>query len=175
MGQASEARSQSQNLSRATFRLRVNFALQLRTAQQQQQQCSEAATPALRTMAEKVAAIQAELGLRALPVAQTIVEANAALGLEAQGLLGDQVAALLQQLGIEAASVPPPSPLWAGRCKGGKLHINESHDDFPAILTEALDRIWATQDVRRAAEVSRARIEHAGRTPAPECCSVALS
>ena len=133
VGQASEARSQSQNLSRATFRLRVNFALQLRTAKQQQQQSqsSESAGSA-QTMAEKVAAIQAELGLEALPVAQTVVKANEALGLEALGSLGDQVAALLQQLGIEAASTaPPPSPLWAGRCKAGKLHINEKHDDFP--------------------------------------------
>ena len=166
VGQASEARSQSQNLSRATFRLRVNFALQLRTAQQQQQQSqsSESAGSA-QTMAEKVAAIQAELGLEALPVAQTVVKANEALGLEALGSLGDQVAALLQQLGIEAASTaPPPSPLWAGRCKAGKLHINEKHDDFPAVLTEALDRIWATQDVRRAAEVA-CQSEHSAPAP----------
>jgi hypothetical protein len=38
---------------------------------------------------------------------------------------------------VEADS--PPSPLWQSRRGGGKIHINESHEDFPAILAEALD------------------------------------
>jgi hypothetical protein len=47
----------------------------------------------------------------------------------------------------------PPSRLWRSRCAGGRIAINLSHDDFPAILAEALDVIDDAQaDVRRAAE-----------------------
>ena len=35
----------------------------------------------------------------------------------------------------------PPSVCWTGRAKHGKLLINPSHADFPALLAEALDRI----------------------------------
>lgn len=35
----------------------------------------------------------------------------------------------------------PVSALWASRAKHGKLLINPSHDDFPSLLAEALDRI----------------------------------
>jgi hypothetical protein len=82
---ASEARSQAENMKRATFRLRVKLALTLRT------------------------------------------------------------------------DPPPvgPTQLWTERNKGGKLKISEAHEDFPSILSEALDNIWATQDVRAAAEVCR--------------------
>ena len=34
-----------------------------------------------------------------------------------------------------------PSPLWRGRCRDGRLHVNPEHDDFPALLAEALDAI----------------------------------
>lgn len=34
-----------------------------------------------------------------------------------------------------------PSPLWRSRCRSGRIHISASHDDFPAILAEALDMI----------------------------------
>lgn len=33
----------------------------------------------------------------------------------------------------------PPSALWQSRCRGGRIVLNASHDDFPAILAEALD------------------------------------
>ena len=45
-----------------------------------------------------------------------------------------------------------PSALWRGRCKGGKLRVNEAHADFPSLLAEALDRIWQAQEVKAAAE-----------------------
>lgn len=32
-----------------------------------------------------------------------------------------------------------PSPLWRSRCGGGLLKVSDSHDDFPALLAEALD------------------------------------
>jgi hypothetical protein len=32
-----------------------------------------------------------------------------------------------------------PSPLWRSRCRGGRIIVSTEHDDFPAILAEALD------------------------------------
>ena len=37
----------------------------------------------------------------------------------------------------------PPSPLWRSRCRGNKIRVSPSHDDFPALLAEALDRLDA--------------------------------
>jgi hypothetical protein len=37
----------------------------------------------------------------------------------------------------------PPSDLWRSRCRGGRVAVNPSHDDFPALLAEALDRLDA--------------------------------
>ena len=34
-----------------------------------------------------------------------------------------------------------PSAAWAGRVKARRLAINPSHDDFPALLAEALDHL----------------------------------
>ena len=46
-----------------------------------------------------------------------------------------------------------PSTLWKSRCAGGRISISSSHDDFPTLLAEALDRIAAAQaDVKQAAE-----------------------
>ena len=33
----------------------------------------------------------------------------------------------------------PPSERWRARSRGGRLAINGGHDDFPALLAEALD------------------------------------
>lgn len=47
-----------------------------------------------------------------------------------------------------------PSPLWRLRLRGGKIVVNPEHDDFPALLAEALDVLEAhDRDVKRAAEV----------------------
>ena len=47
----------------------------------------------------------------------------------------------------------PPSPLWAARCRGGRIAVNPEHDDFPALLAEAMDVLAACElDARRAAE-----------------------
>ena len=32
-----------------------------------------------------------------------------------------------------------PSALWRQRCRGGRIHVSPEHDDFPALLAEALD------------------------------------
>ena len=36
-----------------------------------------------------------------------------------------------------------PSPLWRSRTSGGRIAVSESHDDFPALLAEALDGLGA--------------------------------
>ena len=36
---------------------------------------------------------------------------------------------------------PKPTPLWTSRCRGGRIAINPKHDDFPAMLAEALDAV----------------------------------
>lgn len=44
------------------------------------------------------------------------------------------------------------SDLWLERTKGGKVAINPSHRDYPTMLAEAMDVVWAARmDVRRAA------------------------
>lgn len=55
----------------------------------------------------------------------------------------------------EAAPEAPcqPSPLWLARLRGGRIMINPEHDDFPALLAEALDVLEATgHDAKLAAE-----------------------
>ena len=42
--------------------------------------------------------------------------------------------------------------LWRSRCRGGRIAVNPGHDDFPAILAEALDHLAAVDmDVKAAA------------------------
>ncbi len=58
-------------------------------------------------------------------------------------------------LGFRLKPLPldAPSELWTARCHNGRISINPSHDDFPALLAEALDRIVACDwDVSAAAE-----------------------
>jgi len=46
-----------------------------------------------------------------------------------------------------------PSPLWRSRCRGGQIEINAGHDDFPALLAEALDLLASSDfDPRHSAE-----------------------
>lgn len=46
-----------------------------------------------------------------------------------------------------------PSELWQSRRAGGKLAVNATHADFPALLAEALDVIDAMEgDVAQAAK-----------------------
>ena len=45
--------------------------------------------------------------------------------------------------------LPPaetPSPLWQSRCRGGRMVVSPDHDDFPALLAEALDILAAAGD-----------------------------
>jgi hypothetical protein len=38
------------------------------------------------------------------------------------------------------------SVLWRQRSRGGRLDVNPAHDDFPALLAEAIDVIFACDD-----------------------------
>lgn len=47
----------------------------------------------------------------------------------------------------------PTSSLWRSRARGRQLAVNTEHEDFPALLAEALDRLTACGwDVAEAAE-----------------------
>jgi hypothetical protein len=43
----------------------------------------------------------------------------------------------------ERADSTPPSELWRSRCSGGKIPVSPIHQDFPALLAEALDVLAA--------------------------------
>lgn len=46
-----------------------------------------------------------------------------------------------------------PSDLWQRRCVGSKIIVSTEHDDFPALLAEALDALaGSSADVRAAAD-----------------------
>ena len=47
----------------------------------------------------------------------------------------------------------PPTALWRSRCRHGKIVVNPDHDDFPALLAEALDAVEGHQgDVKAASD-----------------------
>jgi hypothetical protein len=53
----------------------------------------------------------------------------------------------------QASAEGEPSAPWQARFPGGRLNIRESHEDFPALLVEALDAIEAADaDVAAAAK-----------------------
>jgi hypothetical protein len=49
------------------------------------------------------------------------------------------------------SELPGPSVLWRRRCHGGRIAVSVAHDDFPALLAEALDAIAACDDDPAAA------------------------
>src|SRR5207248_2837101 len=51
----------------------------------------------------------------------------------------------------DGAAPVRPSELWRSRCRGGRIVVNPEHEDFPAILAEALDVIYALGDDPRGA------------------------
>jgi hypothetical protein len=53
-----------------------------------------------------------------------------------------------------AAEAIRPSALWQARCPGGRIVVNPRHEDFPALLAEALDVLRAFGDDPRAAAES---------------------
>ena len=60
---------------------------------------------------------------------------------------------LAMALEIRREPEDAPSDLWRSRLRGGKLAVNPMHDDFPALLAEALDTLEAHgHDARAAAD-----------------------
>ena len=56
-------------------------------------------------------------------------------------------------INIRTEPTEEPSELWRSRCKSKKLSISSSHEDFPAILAEALNHIFASDlQLSKAAE-----------------------
>jgi hypothetical protein len=54
----------------------------------------------------------------------------------------------------ESGPDEPPSALWRSRCRGGRIVVSPEHDDFPAIIAEALDVLEAhALDPKPSAEV----------------------
>jgi hypothetical protein len=52
------------------------------------------------------------------------------------------------RLALEQRCLPnanSPSALWNSRCRNGRISINPRHEDFPAILAEALDFVVAAR------------------------------
>ncbi len=46
-----------------------------------------------------------------------------------------------------------PSELWQSRARGGKISVSAEHEDFPALLAEAFDRLHAADfDMQAAAQ-----------------------
>ena len=50
---------------------------------------------------------------------------------------------LALQVRTERSSEEGPSELWSSRCRNGRIAINPAHADFPTILAEALDVVFA--------------------------------
>ena len=46
-------------------------------------------------------------------------------------------------LGHRSRALSAPSPLWRSRVRGGRLVIATTHDDYPALVAEALDQLAA--------------------------------
>ena len=53
---------------------------------------------------------------------------------------------LAVQIRCEREPAAPPSPLWRSRLRGGRIVVNPMHEDFPALLAEALDALHAAGD-----------------------------
>ncbi|MCA9102231.1 MAG: peptide chain release factor-like protein [Planctomycetales bacterium] len=55
--------------------------------------------------------------------------------------------------GVRGRRGESPSPRWCARAAGGKIRVSTTHDDFPALLAEALDVLTEAEfDVPTAAQ-----------------------
>lgn len=52
---------------------------------------------------------------------------------------------------VDGAHSYEPSAVWQRRCRAGRVVVNPEHDDFPALLAEALDVLAAVGDDPKAA------------------------
>ncbi len=64
------------------------------------------------------------------------------------------------RLALEIRTAPDdePSPLWSSRCRNERVSVSATHDDFPALLSEVLDRLAADEaDPRTTASFLKCR------------------
>ncbi len=85
---------------------------------------------------------------------------------------GENLAVALRRLRIELAleirqPLEPdevPSACWRSRCRAGRIAINPAHEDFPALLAEALDVLSAyecqTQPAAAVLDVTASQLVH---------------
>lgn len=70
------------------------------------------------------------------------------------------------RLAVELREEPAggPSQLWLSRSAGGRLRVNPAHQDFPALLAEALDVLHAAawEDASAAAALGITRTQLVG-------------
>lgn len=60
---------------------------------------------------------------------------------------------LAMEVRSESEAGRETSTLWRSRCRGGNVRVGASHEDFPAVLAEALDTLAARRfDVAAAAK-----------------------
>lgn len=50
---------------------------------------------------------------------------------------------LALQVRLPVTPADPPSALWQSRLRGGRIVVSPTHDDFPSLLAEVLDRLEA--------------------------------
>jgi hypothetical protein len=58
---------------------------------------------------------------------------------------------LALQIRSPVPTAEQPTPLWRSRCRGGLITVSPAHDDFPAMLAEALDALEAHAHELKAA------------------------
>ena len=63
---------------------------------------------------------------------------------------------------LELPETMTPSALWLSRLKGVQINVSTQHDDFPAILAEALDNLarhnWDPKDAKLALNCSASQL-----------------
>lgn len=73
-----------------------------------------------------------------------------------------QLALAVRSPHIAGGAPRPPSPLWQSRNSRGRLAINPEHDDFAALLAEALDAVavaaFDVPDAAKALEISTSQL-----------------
>jgi len=59
-------------------------------------------------------------------------------------------------------TVHQPGDLWQSRCKNRRIAVNSEHDDFPAVLAEALDVLaacgWDAQEAAQFLKISASQL-----------------
>jgi hypothetical protein len=88
-----------------------------------------------------VVLIHGPTGLRAQASERRSQGENRAVALKRLRL--DLAISIRRTIDLGGAGAYAPSPLWLARCRGGRIAVNPDHEDFPALLAEALDVLLA--------------------------------